>query len=654
MCRSLPAPQLGATQRHWAVQVLDLKEALNDKELELMELRIQHGQLQVLFPNAADLLASMSRFWLGELDLSAHQDHPALLASRMCGCAQNNSEEAQGNWEAALQSKDRAIQQLEDALSSKERALAAIADRERTWQGTATKTTAQQATHDEKMQLLRAQVADANATMAALKAQLQQGADAASTEPARHPRPSARTLDPLMQGLLLPDSRTLPALSLDPPPSLPMPDTPSSRTHVGGATQLASELPPSRPLAHAHSQQPRLAAPLPLPTQSDAQIGLPDHQVERLHSMMPAPASAPAVATQADEAAAEGTHWVVSAVPAMPPPPAPPMALTMSQQLATAPPGHLASGVQGFYAPHPSRHSQTMPIPNKSQLPFSSYYDPSRDPRLAQPPAAAPAMSQPAASHEAVQVQRPVPAPVAAGGPVELPPSTALAPVAPLNHVREMPMAPAVHLHLQPPAAAVAAAPPPPMLTQAPEAAPRPPSPGRALAAEASVPSAAMPGSPHTLHLQQTTHVQMPDGSTYALQENNACAAPQQGVLHGAPQPPVAQPWSLPPGGSPVKSVLADIVNSKEIVQTLDRTRQLLAEFSNRAASDDKASDAPPMEAKLEALLRKQEELVQRMGDEEPISARKAAAAMLERRLDDATARSDELAERVRTSSLQL
>jgi ferric-dicitrate binding protein FerR (iron transport regulator) len=47
---------------------------------------------------------------------------------------QSNSHQAQDNWEAALQSKDRAIQQLEGALKSKEKALTALSERERMWQ----------------------------------------------------------------------------------------------------------------------------------------------------------------------------------------------------------------------------------------------------------------------------------------------------------------------------------------------------------------------------------------------------------------------------------------------------------------------------------------------------------------------------------------
>jgi hypothetical protein len=44
-----------------------------------------------------------------------------------CSPHQARSQEARSNWETALQSKDRAIQQLEEALASRQRALVSLA-----------------------------------------------------------------------------------------------------------------------------------------------------------------------------------------------------------------------------------------------------------------------------------------------------------------------------------------------------------------------------------------------------------------------------------------------------------------------------------------------------------------------------------------------
>ena len=62
-------------------KLLQLQSALNEKDLELLELREQHVQLVA------------------------------------------RSQEARINWEAALASKDRAILQLEEALASRQRAI---------------------------------------------------------------------------------------------------------------------------------------------------------------------------------------------------------------------------------------------------------------------------------------------------------------------------------------------------------------------------------------------------------------------------------------------------------------------------------------------------------------------------------------------------
>ncbi|GFH22908.1 uncharacterized protein HaLaN_20439, partial [Haematococcus lacustris] len=62
-------------------ELLSLRSALNEKELELIELREQHVQLVA------------------------------------------RSQEARTNWEAALASKDRAISQLEEALEARQRAI---------------------------------------------------------------------------------------------------------------------------------------------------------------------------------------------------------------------------------------------------------------------------------------------------------------------------------------------------------------------------------------------------------------------------------------------------------------------------------------------------------------------------------------------------
>jgi hypothetical protein len=179
---------------------------------------------------------------------------------------QNNANEAQGNWEAALQSKDRAIQQLEDALSSKERALAAMAQRERIWRASESKTVAEQQEHEQRMHLLRAQVADANATMAALKEQIRgrpamqplspiaEGTVMPESTSIDHSGMAAarlqpRPLDPLKEGAALPDSRSLraaPSLELLPPLATPIPLPAAIATPPADSAELlatSSQLP---------------------------------------------------------------------------------------------------------------------------------------------------------------------------------------------------------------------------------------------------------------------------------------------------------------------------------------------------------------------------------------------------------------------------
>jgi hypothetical protein len=180
---------------------------------------------------------------------------------------QNNANEAQTNWEAALQSKDRAIQQLEDALSSKELALAAMAQRERTWRASESKTAAEQQEHEQRMHLLRAQVADANATMAALKEQIR-GQGRAPAQPLSPiaegaasvdvpARPAPLRLDPLAEGAALPDSRSLRTVSLEPPPVAA--PAPLPREHAPAdlsRTQMAAAEPFEKPIARLHSHAP--------------------------------------------------------------------------------------------------------------------------------------------------------------------------------------------------------------------------------------------------------------------------------------------------------------------------------------------------------------------------------------------------------------
>ena len=96
---------------------------------------------------------------------------------------------------AALESKDRAIHQLEGALKSKERAISALSEREQIWQETKPKTSEEQLQHEHKVQLLRSQVAQANANVASLRAHLEAEQSSVASRSGRSPpRAMPRTL----------------------------------------------------------------------------------------------------------------------------------------------------------------------------------------------------------------------------------------------------------------------------------------------------------------------------------------------------------------------------------------------------------------------------------------------------------------------------
>jgi hypothetical protein len=133
------------------LQVIRLKAALNEKDMELIELREQHMQLVVSSKAVVAVTQCNNPQWQGTL-LPAHggtkQDSgaatarlvacrlagklamPLLIAQLACSCifayllpVQARSQEARSNWETALDTKDRAITQLEEALESSKRAL---------------------------------------------------------------------------------------------------------------------------------------------------------------------------------------------------------------------------------------------------------------------------------------------------------------------------------------------------------------------------------------------------------------------------------------------------------------------------------------------------------------------------------------------------
>lgn len=66
---------------------------------------------------SARILCVLSRM------LEPQLDRPAALCCPCCCHHQARSQEARSNWETALESKDRAIEQLEEALASRQRAL---------------------------------------------------------------------------------------------------------------------------------------------------------------------------------------------------------------------------------------------------------------------------------------------------------------------------------------------------------------------------------------------------------------------------------------------------------------------------------------------------------------------------------------------------
>eukprot|EP00892_Ulva_mutabilis_P003412 jgi/Ulvmu1/1442/UM011_0172.1 len=126
----------------------DLREAIADKDLLIMELREEKAQLQM------------------------------------------DSSQAEGSWQAALQHKDRAIQQLSAALQSKEQALTAMSQRDAAIQRSPAQNAQEQRAHEHDMDLLRSQLAEHNATIAALRARLTQ--DSQPPHASDTPAPSRR------------------------------------------------------------------------------------------------------------------------------------------------------------------------------------------------------------------------------------------------------------------------------------------------------------------------------------------------------------------------------------------------------------------------------------------------------------------------------
>lgn len=100
------------------MQALGLRSALNEKELELLELREQHIQLVVR------ALKMRTRGYMRPSSSTAEMESGDRLEPITCAYPpQARSQEARANWEAALESKDRAIMQLDEALASRQRAL---------------------------------------------------------------------------------------------------------------------------------------------------------------------------------------------------------------------------------------------------------------------------------------------------------------------------------------------------------------------------------------------------------------------------------------------------------------------------------------------------------------------------------------------------
>lgn len=137
------------------MQVNNLREAMADKDLLIMELREEKAQLQVRVPVPL-LLHAVSR---------NSRPQPGWRL-------QFDSSQAQGSWQAALQHKDHAIQQLNEALQSKEQALVTLSQRDAAWQRSPSQTAHGQQAHDHDMEQLRLQLAEHNATITALRTRL--------------------------------------------------------------------------------------------------------------------------------------------------------------------------------------------------------------------------------------------------------------------------------------------------------------------------------------------------------------------------------------------------------------------------------------------------------------------------------------------------
>lgn len=153
----------------FAMQVNDLREAIADKDLLIMELREEKAQLQVL---ASRVLRDSACVITGSLSTDD---------------LQMDTSQAEGSWQAALQHKDWAIQQLSQALQSKEQALVTMSQRDAAWQRSPSQTAQQQQAHDHDMDQLRSQLAEHNATIAALRARLTRDSNAPDESAAHAP-----------------------------------------------------------------------------------------------------------------------------------------------------------------------------------------------------------------------------------------------------------------------------------------------------------------------------------------------------------------------------------------------------------------------------------------------------------------------------------
>lgn len=167
---------------------------------------------------------------------------------------QENSERAQGSWVAALETRDREIHQLSGELKSKERTISALSESERVWQATPQKAGEEQLDHEHKVQLLRSQVAQANANVAALRAHLEaeQSSSAVRSEGSRS-RAMPRTL-----------SQALPQDSVDlSPQKSPPASPPIQRETSSRAVQPAETRSRQSAKKSDQDQIPRHSAPPP-------------------------------------------------------------------------------------------------------------------------------------------------------------------------------------------------------------------------------------------------------------------------------------------------------------------------------------------------------------------------------------------------------